>query len=165
MRTVKRHSVTVHPHVLAQAVKRLYPEAKLTIGPAVDNGFYYDFDSDVTFTPEVLEKLEGEMKKIIKENPSIERFELSPEEAIALEEKRERLIKLSLLRNTLIKANLFPSTDRESSQSSAPDLTLWTFKDKGIQAYKLHRRLLERRFKEQDASAYLRYSFPETGGA
>ena len=60
-----RHTAS---HILAQAVKRLYPEAKLTIGPAVDNGFYYDIDSDVTFTPEVLAKLEAEMKKIVKEN-------------------------------------------------------------------------------------------------
>ncbi len=85
-------------HVLAQAVKRLYPEAKLTIGPAVDNGFYYDFDSDVAFTPEVLEKLEGEMKKIIKENPPIERFELSPEEAIALMEEKGETYKVELIK-------------------------------------------------------------------
>lgn len=90
-----RHSAS---HVLAQAVKRLYPEAKLTIGPAVDNGFYYDFDSDVTFTPEVLEKLEGEMKKIIKENPAIERFELSPEEAIALMEEKGETYKVELIK-------------------------------------------------------------------
>lgn len=90
-----RHSAS---HVLAQAVKRLYPEAKLTIGPAVDNGFYYDFDSDVAFTPEVLEKLEGEMKKIIKENPAIERFELSPEEAIALMEEKGETYKVELIK-------------------------------------------------------------------
>ena len=50
-------------HILAQAVKRLYPETKLAIGPAIDNGFYYDFDSEVSFTPDILTKLEGEMKK------------------------------------------------------------------------------------------------------
>ena len=55
-------------HVLAQAVKRLYPAAKLTIGPAIESGFYYDFDSEIPFTPEVLSALEGEMKKIVKEN-------------------------------------------------------------------------------------------------
>ena len=54
-------------HILAQAVKRLFPETKLAIGPSIDNGFYYDFDSDVTFTPEVLEQIEKEMKKIVKE--------------------------------------------------------------------------------------------------
>ena len=71
-------------HILAQAVKRLYPEVKLTIGPAIENGFYYDFDSDVSFTPEILEKIEAEMKKIVKENLKIERFVLPREEALAL---------------------------------------------------------------------------------
>lgn len=60
-------------HILAQAVKRLYPEAKLTIGPAIDNGFYYDFDSEETFTPEALNKIEKEMKKIVRENLKLER--------------------------------------------------------------------------------------------
>ena len=63
-------------HTLAQAVRRLYPNVKLAIGPAIDNGFYYDFDADFQFTPEVLEKIEKEMKNIIKENLSLERFEL-----------------------------------------------------------------------------------------
>ena len=78
---VLRHTAS---HVLAAAVKRLYPEAKLTIGPAIDTGFYYDFDSEVAFTPEVLEKLEAEMKKIIKENAKMERFTLPRAEAIEL---------------------------------------------------------------------------------
>ena len=76
-----RHTAS---HILAQAVKRLYPQAKLAIGPAVDNGFYYDFDIDVPFTPEVLEKLEGEMKKIVKEAIPLERYELDPDEAIEM---------------------------------------------------------------------------------
>ncbi len=71
-------------HVLAQAVKRLYPQVKLTIGPAIDNGFYYDFDSDVSFTPEILSQIEAEMKKITKENLKIERFVLPKEEALEL---------------------------------------------------------------------------------
>ena len=78
---VLRHTAS---HVLAAAVKRLYPEAKLTIGPAIDTGFYYDFDSEVAFTPEVLEKLEAEMKKIIKENSKMERFTLPRAEALEL---------------------------------------------------------------------------------
>ena len=78
---VLRHTAS---HVLAAAVKRLYPEVKLTIGPAIDNGFYYDFDSDVAFTPDVLEKLEAEMKKIVKENAKMERFTLPREEALEL---------------------------------------------------------------------------------
>ena len=65
--------------MFSQRLKRLYPEVKLTIGPAIDNGFYYDFDSDVAFTPDVLEKLEAEMKKIVKENAKMERFDTVPE--------------------------------------------------------------------------------------
>ena len=71
-------------HVLAQAIKRLYPEIKLAIGPAIDNGFYYDFDTDTPFTPEMLEKIEKEMKKIIKEDIKIERFSLTRQEALEL---------------------------------------------------------------------------------
>ena len=71
-------------HVLAQAIKRLYPEMKLAIGPAIDNGFYYDFDTDTPFTPEMLEKIEAEMKKIIKEDLPIERFSLPKKEALEL---------------------------------------------------------------------------------
>ena len=71
-------------HVLAQAVKRLYPEAKCAIGPFIENGFYYDFDTEHTFTPEDLEALEKEMKKIAKENLKIERFELPRAEALEL---------------------------------------------------------------------------------
>ena len=63
-------------HVLAQAVKRLYPDAKCAIGPFIDNGFYYDFDSASGFPVKELDAIEAEMKKIIKENPSIERFTL-----------------------------------------------------------------------------------------
>ena len=71
-------------HVLAQAIKRIYPEMKLAIGPAIDNGFYYDFDTETPFTPEMLEKIEAEMKKIIKEDIAIERFSLPKKEALEL---------------------------------------------------------------------------------
>lgn len=71
-------------HILAQAIKRLYPEMKLAIGPAIDNGFYYDFDTDKPFTPEMLSALEEEMKKIIKEDYQIERFVLPKKEALEL---------------------------------------------------------------------------------
>ena len=76
-----RHSIS---HVLAYAVKRLFPEAKLAIGPSIANGFYYDFDVENPFSTADLEKLEDEMRKIIKENPSIERFELPKNEALEL---------------------------------------------------------------------------------
>ena len=71
-------------HILAQAVKRLYPQAKLAIGPAIENGFYYDIDRPVSVTPEVLAQLEAEMKKIAAENLRIERFTLPRDEALAL---------------------------------------------------------------------------------
>ena len=76
-----RHSAS---HLLAQAVKRLFPETKLAIGPAIDNGFYYDFDIETPFTREQLDELEAEMKKIAKENLKIERFELPRDEALEL---------------------------------------------------------------------------------
>ncbi len=76
-----RHTAS---HILAQAVKRLYPSAKLAIGPAIENGFYYDFDIDTAFTPEILTKIEAEMKKIVKEDLALERFELDVDEAIKL---------------------------------------------------------------------------------
>ncbi|WKY48875.1 threonine--tRNA ligase [Eubacteriaceae bacterium ES3] len=69
-------------HLLAQAVKRLYPEAKLAIGPAIDNGFYYDIDVDVIITPEIMEKIEKKMKEIVKEGLEITRFELPRNEAL-----------------------------------------------------------------------------------
>ena len=69
-------------HVMAQAVKRLYPEVKLTIGPSIDEGFYYDFDAPMSITPEVLTAIEAEMKVIVKENPEITRFTLPRNEAL-----------------------------------------------------------------------------------
>ncbi|MBE6581315.1 MAG: threonine--tRNA ligase [Ruminococcaceae bacterium] len=84
-------------HVLAQAVKRLYPATKLTIGPAIESGFYYDFDSEIPFTAEVLAALEGEMKKIVKENLLIERFELPRDEALALMSEKEEPYKVQLI--------------------------------------------------------------------
>ena len=84
-------------HILAQAVKRLYPQTKLTIGPAIENGFYYDFDSDISFTPEILKNIEDEMKKIVRENLRIERFELPREEAVAFMTEKEEPYKVQLI--------------------------------------------------------------------
>ncbi|WP_308779832.1 threonine--tRNA ligase [uncultured Clostridium sp.] len=89
-----RHSIS---HVLAYAVKRLYPEAKLAIGPAITDGFYYDFDVENSFSAEDLVKIEDEMRKIIKENPSIERFELPRAEAIKLMEDANEPYKVELI--------------------------------------------------------------------
>ncbi len=85
-------------HIMAQAVKRLYPDAKLTIGPAIDDGFYYDFDVEKSFSPEDLEKIEGEMKKIVKENPAIEKFELPVDEAIKLMQDKDEPYKIELIK-------------------------------------------------------------------
>ena len=91
---VFRHTAS---HVMAQAVKRLYPSAKLAIGPAIENGFYYDFDLEQPFTPEDLEKIEAEMKKIIKENLKLERFTLPRAEA--LEFMKDEPYKVELIRD------------------------------------------------------------------
>ena len=93
-RNTYRHTVS---HILAQAVKRLYPEVKLAIGPAIENGFYYDFDAPFSFTQEHLDALEAEMKKICKEKLPLERFELPRAEAIKLMEEREEPYKVELI--------------------------------------------------------------------
>lgn len=93
-RRALRHTAA---HILAQAVKRLYPNAKLTIGPAIDNGFYYDFDIDEKFTPEVLEKVEEEMYKIVKEDLKLERSVLSREDALKLMKEKGEDYKLDLI--------------------------------------------------------------------
>ena len=89
-----RHTTS---HILAQAVKRLFPDTKLAIGPAIDDGFYYDFDREVPFTTEDLETIEKEMKKIVKEDLKIEQFTLPWEEAIALMKEKEEPYKVELI--------------------------------------------------------------------
>ena len=84
-------------HVLAQAMKRLHPEVKLAIGPSIDNGFYYDFDTPTPFTPEDLSALEAEMRKICKEKIKLERFELPREEAVKFMEEKEEPYKVELI--------------------------------------------------------------------
>ena len=91
-----RHTAS---HILAQAVKRIYPEVKLAIGPAIEDGFYYDFDTPKHFVESDFEKIEAEMKKIVKEKLPIERFTLSRKEAIELMEKAEEPYKLELIRD------------------------------------------------------------------
>ncbi len=93
-RKVYRHTAS---HVLAQAVKRLYPNTKLAIGPAIDNGFYYDFDTEIPFTTDVLEKLEAEMKKIIKEDLPLVRSVKPREEAVKYMEEKGEPYKVELI--------------------------------------------------------------------
>ena len=89
-----RHSMS---HVLAQAVKRIYPNVKLAIGPATKDGFYYDFETDKPFTPEDLEKITEEMKRVIKEHHTFERIEMSAQEALTEIKKQDEPYKLKLL--------------------------------------------------------------------
>lgn len=91
-----RHTAS---HILAQAIKRLYPEAKLAIGPAIDSGFYYDIDADFSFTEEMFAKIEKEMNKIIKENLKLERFELPREKAIEYMEEKKEPYKVELIKD------------------------------------------------------------------
>lgn len=93
---VYRHTTS---HIMAQAVKRLFPEAKLAIGPAIENGFYYDFDLEGTFTQDILSRIEQEMKKIVEEKLEIQRFELPREEAIRFMEERKEPYKVELIRD------------------------------------------------------------------
>ncbi len=93
---VYRHTTS---HIMAQAVKRLFPDAKLAIGPAIDNGFYYDFDMEGTFTQESLAKIEQEMKKIVEEKLPVERFELPREEAIRFMEEKGEPYKVELIQD------------------------------------------------------------------
>lgn len=98
-----RHTAS---HILAQAVKRLYPETKLAIGPSIKDGFYYDLDRPEPFTDEDLTKLEAEMKKIVKENLKLERFTLPRAEAIALMQERQEPYKIELINDLPADAEL-----------------------------------------------------------
>ena len=89
-----RHTTS---HIMAQAVKRLFPDAKLAIGPSIENGFYYDYDIDGTFSPEDLEKIEKEMEKICAENLPLERFVLPKDEAIKLMSEKGETYKVELI--------------------------------------------------------------------
>ena len=93
-RKTYRHTAS---HVLAQAVKRIYPNAKLAIGPAIDDGFYYDFDFETPITNDDLGKIEDEMRKIIKEDEALERFELPMADAIALMKEKNEPYKVELI--------------------------------------------------------------------
>ena len=93
-------------HVMAQAVKRLYPEVKLAIGPSIDNGFYYDFDAPFNFTQEHLDAIEAEMRKICKEKLKLERFELPREEAIKYMEEKDEPYKVELINDLPLDAHI-----------------------------------------------------------
>ena len=120
-------------HVMAEAVKRLFPDAKLTIGPSIDNGFYYDFDH-APFTREDLDKIEAEMKKIIKEGAKLEKFTLPREEAIRFMEERQEPYKVELIKDLPEDAEIsFYSQGDFVDLCAGPHL----MSTKNIKAYKL----------------------------
>lgn len=126
-----RHTAS---HVLAQAVKRLYPETKLAIGPAIDDGFYYDFDREGGFTPDDLEKLEAEMKKIVKENLALKPFVLPRDEAIKFMQEKGEPYKVELIEDLPEGETIsFYQQDDFVDLCAGPHI-LYT---KGIKAFKL----------------------------
>ena len=126
-----RHTAS---HVLAQAVKRLYPETKLAIGPAIDDGFYYDFDREGGFTPEDLEKLEAEMKKIIKENIPLKPFVLPRDEAIKLMQEKGEPYKVELIEDLPEEETISFYQQGDFTDLCAGPHIMYT---KGVKAFKL----------------------------
>jgi len=126
-----RHTAS---HVMAQAVKRLYPDVKLAIGPAIDDGFYYDFDKAEAFSQEELAEIEKEMKKIVKENIKIDRFTLPREEAIKLMQEKEEPYKVELIEDLPEDAELSFYTQGEFTDLCAGPHLMST---KAIKAFKL----------------------------
>ncbi len=129
---VIRHTCS---HVLAEAVKRLYPNAKLAIGPAIDDGFYYDFDVEAPFSREDLDALEAEMKKIIKEGNKLEKFELPRNEAIKFMEEKGEPFKVELINDLPEDAiiSFYSQGDGFTDLCAGPHL----MSTKGVKAFKL----------------------------
>ena len=129
---VLRHTAS---HVLAEAVKRLYPNAKLTIGPAIDDGFYYDFDVENPFSREDLDKIEDEMKKIIKEGNKLEKFELPRNEAIKFMEEKGEPFKVELINDLPEDAiiSFYSQGEGFTDLCAGPHL----MSTKGVKAFKL----------------------------
>ena len=121
-------------HVLAQAVKRLYPDTKLAIGPAIDDGFYYDFDREGGFTPEDLEKLEAEMTRIVKENLPVKPFVLPRAEAIKFMEEKGEPYKVELIEDLPEEETISFYQQGEFVDLCAGPHIMYT---KGVKAFKL----------------------------
>ena len=126
-----RHTAS---HVRAQAVKRLYPDAKLAIGPAIDDGFYYDFDREGGFTPEDLEKLEAEMAKIVKENLPVKPFVLPRAEAVRFMEEKGEPYKVELIEDLPEEETISFYQQGEFVDLCAGPHIMYT---KGVKAFKL----------------------------
>ncbi len=121
-------------HIMAQAIKRLYPDTKLAIGPSIDNGFYYDLDRETPFVADDLEKIEAEMKKIVKENLPLERFTKSREDAIAYFKEKEEPYKVELIEDLPEDAEIsFYSQGEFTDLCAGPHL----MSTKAVKAFKL----------------------------
>ena len=150
-------------HVMAQAVMRLYPAAKLAIGPAIDTGFYYDFDLEKPFTAEDLEKIEAEMQHIVDANLPLERFELPRNEALAL--MKDEPYKIELINDLPADAKLsFYQAGRVYRPVRRPARALHGQGEK-LQAALHCGRILARQREKQDADARVRHGLRKAGGA
>ncbi len=128
---ILRHTAA---HILAQAVKRLYPATKLAIGPAIDDGFYYDFDKDGGFAPEDLDKIEAEMRNIVKENLKIETYSLPRDEALAYLEGKDEIYKVELVNDLPADSKITFYKQGEFVDLCAGPHVTYT---KGVKAFKL----------------------------
>ncbi len=149
-----RHTAS---HIMAQAIKRLYPETKLAIGPSIKDGFYYDVDRETPFTSEDLEKIEAEMKKIVKEALPLERFTMTREEAIKFMQEKEEPYKVQLIEDLPEDAELSFYRQGEFVDLCAGPHLMNTKTGEGLQTHQPGRCLLERKREKQDADPYLRY--------
>ena len=151
-------------HILAQAVKRLWPEVKLAIGPAIADGFYYDFDTPQPFTPDDLKKIEKEMDRIVTANYKLERFELPREEAIAFMKEKDEPYKVELIEDLPEDETISFYRQGEFVDLCAGPHVASTGKVKH-QDYEHCRRILARFGKEQDAAENLCDSIRKEGGS
>ena len=154
-------------HILAQAVKRLYPEVKLAIGPSIDEGFYYDMDSPFPFTPEILEKLEGEMRKICKEKLKLERFELPREEALKFMEEKGEPFKVELIQDLPEDAHIsFYKQGEFTDLCAGPHLdSTGRVKGNGIKLTACNAAYWRGELQPPDPPADLRHRLPQEGRA
>ena len=156
-----RHSAA---HALATAVLRLYPDTQLDIGPPTESGFYYDFDSEIPFTPEVLEAIEAEMKKVIKENQKFEKIEVSRETATRMiKEMGQETYKLGRLDD-------IPEDEEISFYRNGEFSDLWRRntcflhqENQGLQTTSCCRFVSPRRFGKQATPAHLRNGLRHQG--
>lgn len=148
-----RHTTS---HIMAQAIKRLYPDTKLAIGPSIADGFYYDVDRETPLTSEDLEKIEAEMKKIVKEDLKLERFELPRAEAIAFMKEKEEPYKVELIEDLPEDAVISFYRQGEFTDLCARPSSDEHKAGQSLQTDQPCRCILERQREKQDAAENLR---------